>query len=202
MIKKQIFSLFVLLVISYSMLFPSLNIIYAQEKKALTLAHILEELRCGTKEMEPIEIKKFILTFGGDVNDYRCILPGYMINEIYQDIIKTITNAKESILANEKINKILEYINLLQDPIGYFLKQSGVQNINPLILPNSPTKESILNMDTANLITEINNFFNMFKCGTYPVPVKNLGKELSDIAVLDQIMLNYYCSLNFEDLKF
>ena len=151
--------------------------------------------------MEPIEIKKFILTFGGDFDDYRCILPGYMINETYQDITKTITNAKESILTNEEINGILEYIKLLQDPIGYFLKQAGAQNIHPLILPKSPTKESFLNMDTANLITEINNFFNKFKCGTYPVPVKNLGKALSDIALSDQIMLNYYCSLNFEDLN-
>jgi hypothetical protein len=41
----------------------------------------------------------------------------------------------------------------------------------------------------------------MFKYGTYPVPVKNLDKALSDTAVSDQIMVNYYCSLNYEDLN-
>jgi hypothetical protein len=56
-------------------------------------------------------------------------------------------------------------------------------------------------MNTDNLITEINNFFNMFKCRTCHVPVKNIDKALSDTAVSDQIMLNYYCSLNYEDLN-
>lgn len=126
------------------------------EKKALTLANILEEIRCGTKEMTVLEIYKFVtVSFGSDPDDYRCILPGYMVNEIYQNIIKTITNAKESILANKETNRILEYIKLLTDPIGYLLKQAGAQNIHPLILLNSPTKQSFLNMNTDNLITEI-----------------------------------------------
>ena len=44
----------------------SIDIIYGQEKKALTFQNVLEELRCGTREMPLPEIIEFIKSYGGD----------------------------------------------------------------------------------------------------------------------------------------
>ena len=96
--EKKIIVLPFVFVLCFILFFP-VNLIHSQEeRKALTFQNIIEEIRCGTKPAPIDEIAQILIgNFGNKPQDYRCIIPGYMLYDAYSQIINTINKTVLSI---------------------------------------------------------------------------------------------------------